>query len=288
MSRIVLVHGIGQQYKGRESLRSEWQPALNDGILSAGGTKIATDDVEIVFYGDLFRPIGRRVGEPDLDASDVTDPFDRELLLTWWEAASTEDPAIPGPLDATRVRTPYLIQRALSALGHSRFFAGIAERTLIMNLRQVRRYFIEPELRQAIVDRVKMCVNSNTCVIVGHSLGSIVAYEALCAYPGWAIDTFVSLGSPLGMRGLVFDRLSPAPSAGRGAWPGRTGKWINISDRGDVVAIEKRLSSLFGAGVVDLTVYNGSHAHDVRPYLSAHETGTAVARAIHTGTAVDD
>jgi hypothetical protein len=288
MSRIVLIHGIGQQYKGPESLRGEWQPALNDGILAAGGTKISTDDIGIAFYGDLFRPNGRRIGEPDLDASDVIDPFDKELLLAWWESAASEDPRVPAPYDGTRVRTPYLVQRALGALGHSRFFAGIAERALIMNLRQVRRYFTEPDLRQAIINRVNICVGPRTRVIVGHSLGSVVAYEALCAHPQWTINTFVTLGSPLGMRGLVFDRLSPAPKAGRGAWPGQTDKWVNVFDNGDIVATEKYLSSLFGPEVLDHAVHNGSHAHDVRPYLTARETGTAIVHAMRASTAAED
>jgi len=287
VNRIVLVHGIGQQYKGPESLRAEWQPALNDGILLAGGAAASTTEIAIAFYGDLFRPGGRAIGEPDLDASDVTDPFDEELLLAWWTAAASADPSVPGPDAGTRVRTPYLIQRALGALGHSRFFAGIAERALILSLRQVRRYFSEPTLRHTIVQRASACISPHTRVIIGHSLGSVVAYEALCAHPSWAVDTFVSLGSPLGIRGLVFDRLRPTPSGDRGAWPGQIRTWVNIADRGDIVATEKRLSQLFGPDVIDLAVHNGSHAHDVRPYLATREAGVAIARAIGTDTAAD-
>ena len=50
--------------------------------------------------------------------------------------------------------------------------------------------------------------------MVGHSLGSVVAYEALCAHPEWPVRALVTLGSPLGIRNLIFDRLVPAPAAG--------------------------------------------------------------------------
>ncbi|MFD8967973.1 hypothetical protein ACFV0C_23770 [Streptomyces sp. NPDC059568] len=56
-------------------------------------------------------------------------------------------------------------------------------------------------------------------VIVAHSLGSVIAYEALCAHPDWPDLTLVTLGSPLAVRGVVFDRLAPPPPAGRPAGP---------------------------------------------------------------------
>ena len=48
-------------------------------------------------------------------------------------------------------------------------------------------------------------------MLVGHSLGSVVAYEALCANPEWPVRMLVTLGSPLGIPNLIFDRLEPAP-----------------------------------------------------------------------------
>ena len=279
MSRIVLVHGIAQQFKGPDSLLAEWLPSLRDGVTLAKGTPPTADEVAAAFYGDLFRPAGRGIGEPDLDASDIVDPFDVELLVSWWQAAALEDPAVPG-LDAdTRVRTPRIAQRALNALGHSASFAHVADRAMVSDLRQVRRYLAEPELRSSVLRRVEACVTEQTRILIGHSLGSVVAYEALCANPQWPVEAFISLGSPLGLRGLIFERLRPAPVSGRGAWPGGIRSWTNIADRGDAVAGEKHLAGLFGPGVVDVPVHNGSHAHDIRPYLSARETGEAVVAA---------
>src|SRR5207249_10502663 len=65
-------------------------------------------------------------------------------------------------------------------------------------------------------------ISPATRVVIGHSLGSIVAYEALCKHPEWQIDTFVTLGSPLGIQRLVFDALVPRPEGGHGAWPHRS------------------------------------------------------------------
>lgn len=117
-------------------------------------------------------------------------------------------------------------------------------------------------------------------VIVAHSLGTVIAYEALCAHPDWPVRALITLGSPLGMRTLIFDRLRPPPENGLGRWPGSIETWVNITDSGDVVALEKDLSRRFGSRVENLIVDNGATAHDAKPYLTAKETGDAIARAL--------
>jgi hypothetical protein len=92
------------------------------------------------------------------------------------------------------------------------------------------------------------------------------------------VTTFVTLGSPLGIPNLVFDRLEPEP----GRWP-NVGTWKNIADRSDVVALVKELRPLFGVNVTDISVHNGAKAHDMRPYLTARETGKAIRHGIESG-----
>jgi hypothetical protein len=282
MTQIVLVHGIGQQVKGPGTLLADLYPALSDGLALAG-SKITPDEVSIAFYGDIFRQPGQRdIGSTDLDASDVADPLDQALLMAWWKEASSAEPSVSGPQDTVRLRTSCLVQRSLDALSHSKFFAGIGERLLILSAQQVRRYFSEPAVRTAAQARVASCISADTRVVVAHSLGSVVAYEALCAHPEWHQTALVTLGSPLGIRNLIFDRLRPAPTAGKGHWPHPVTQWTNIADRGDVVALVKALSPSFGTDVFDTLVHNGAKAHDVRPYLTARETGQALAAGITT------
>ncbi|MEV6168769.1 hypothetical protein AB0L99_11165 [Streptomyces sp. NPDC051954] len=282
MTRLVLLHGIAQQHKGPHTLLADWYPALADGLTLAGAA-LERRDVAMAFYGDLFRPAGHRgPGEPDLDASDVEEGLEQDLLLAWWQAAARAESEVPGPDTAARGRAPYLMQRALDALSHSAFFAGLADRLLISDARQVRRYFTEPELRAAIQARFLAALTDRTEVVVAHSLGTIVAYETLCARPEVPELTLITLGSPLAVRGLVADRLVPAPQDGRGRWPAPVKRWTNVLDRGDIVALAKELAPVFGDRVTDVLVHNGAQAHDVRPYLTARETGQAIASALRT------
>ncbi len=166
-----------------------------------------------MFYGDLFRPAGRRlaVGDPWLTADDATE-FDQELLAAWWRAAAESDPRVVHPDARTLARTPRGVQAALRALSGSAFFAGLAERVMLFDLQQVRQYMTDPAVRRAVQDRVAAQVGEDTRVVVGHSLGSVVAYESLCAHPEWPVGALVTLGSPLGIRNLIFDRLVPGPT----------------------------------------------------------------------------
>lgn len=148
MTRVVLVHGIAQQLKGPETIAEAWLPSLNDGLTLSGASTLPRDDVSAAFYGDLFRRPGHRgLGEPPIDASDVKPGLEHELLLSWWKAAADAESRVPGPEATGRLRTPRIVQRALNALSHSTFFAGLAEGAMIGSARQVRRYFTEPEVR---------------------------------------------------------------------------------------------------------------------------------------------
>ncbi len=293
MARVLCIHGVGQQLTGEDSLAGEWTLALRDGMRHAGCDEAQlprAGEIRCVFYGNVFRPAGRQLGvwDPWLTSDDAT-KFDQELLVAWWRAAAESDPRVIHPDARTLARTPGAVQAALRALSGSAFFAGLADRVMLSDLQQVRRYMTDPEVRRTVQERVAAEVGEDTCVVVGHSLGSVVAYEALCAHPQWPVQALVTLGSPLAIRNLIFDRLIPAPVAGdsgglAGAWPGGVRSWVNVADAGDVVALVKDLRPLFGVRVTCYLVHNGSHAHNVRPYLTAPETGAAITAGL-TGDA---
>ena len=279
------MHGVGQQREAAETLHAAWAPALCGGVSLADG-RLAEAEVECAFYGNLFRPSGRRlaVGDPLVRAEDL-DQFEQDLLAEWWVEAARTDEAVIAPDARTLARTPRNVQGALRALSGSRFFAALGERALLGDLRQVHAYFTNPGIRTKARERVADVVGPHTRVLVGHSLGSVVAYEALCANPSWPIRMLVTVGSPLGVPNLIFDRLEPAPLAARTNGPrGRCSapnlQWVNVADEGDVVALVKDLGGTFGAGVECWLVDNGAKAHDARPYLTAVETGTAILKGL--------
>ncbi|MGW1564475.1 hypothetical protein ACWCQ1_49825 [Streptomyces sp. NPDC002144] len=284
MARVVAVHGIGKQRLGEKTLLQQWLPALNDGLTRAQAPEqLADADVAMAFYGDVFRPDGEylAVGEPPYTSRDVEAGFETELLLAWWQAAAESDPGVVTPGADTLASTPRSVQSALRALSGSRFFAGIALRSMVFDLKQVHRYLTDRDVRAKALARVVDKIGEDTRVVVAHSLGSVVAYEALCARPGHRVRALVTLGSPLGIPNLILDRLQPAPvrlgGRPRGVWPGSQELvWTNLADDGDVVALVKDLRPSFGPHVRCARVHNGSHAHDADAYLTDRLCGQAV------------
>jgi hypothetical protein len=281
MSTIVCVHGIGQQVSGEESILADWIPALRDGVRRAAGVPPRPGHIEMAFYGDLFREKGTKsLSIPPYDENDVTEELEKQLLEAWWIGGSLIDKGVLGPQDQTKLRTPRMVQRAVNALSHSRFFANIALNSFVADLKQVYGYFHDEMVRTEAQHRVEKVITDQTRVLLAHSLGTVVAYEALCAHPEWPVRTFITLGSPLGIRNLIFELLRPPPQRGIGLWPQTLKHWSNIADQGDIVALVKELRTGFGDRVRDYLVDNDAHAHDVRPYLTSQETGHAIAQGL--------
>jgi hypothetical protein len=281
MARSVGVHGIAQQFKGPETMKAAWMPSLRDGVLLARLPALSENDLAPAFYGDLFRPQGKG-GDIPYTAEDVTDDWEKRLLLEMWEEASALEDRVPSPDETeTKGGVPRSVQAALNALTASRFFVGIVEPLLIGDLKQVRSYMHDAEVRSQVWARIESVVEDDSVLMIGHSLGSVVAYETLCAHPEWPIRALITLGSPLGIRNLIFgERLIPPPAEGRGAWPSGLERWTNIADQQDVVALVKKLAGPFGPQIKDVLVANGATEHDIMPYLTAKETGAAVAEAL--------
>ncbi|MGW5223103.1 hypothetical protein ACWEQA_35075 [Nocardia sp. NPDC004085] len=288
MAQVVCVHGIGQQVSGSEIMLNEWLPAMNSGLALADACRLNDTDVAVGFYGDLFRPPGQMLSalEPWYDAADVDPGFEQDLLAAWWEAAAASDQAVQCPDDQSLGRTSVSVQRRLEQLTGFRFFAGIAMRSMVGNLKQVRRYFTEPDLREQIRRRVREQITDDTRVVIAHSLGSVVAYETLCTATGHPVRALITIGSPLGISNLIFHRLEPTPADGVGAWPGgEEMTWTNVADAGDVVALVKQLNPLFGGTfnqrVWDVLVHNDVHAHSAVPYLTEKLIGQAIAGGLN-------
>jgi pimeloyl-ACP methyl ester carboxylesterase len=253
MATVVGVHGAFHELWGPNQVASRWLPALRDGLALAGA-ELDAGDFTVAFYGDLFRH----------DPEALPAPSDADLLDVAQRAGLLEV--------ATKVAGPDGLAVIAKAVG---------DEMLRRLVDQAGRYFADPETRARVGDRVAAAVTPDTRVVVAHSLGSIVAYEVLCAHPEWSVSTLVTIGSPLGAETFVRPHLHPAPVDGTCAWPGPVRTWVNIASVGDQACQQQpRLAPAFGPEVVDHLVDNGHRAHDPEPYLCSAATGHAVARGL--------
>ena len=99
-------------------------------------------------------------------------------------------------------------------------------------------------------------VDANTRVIIGHSLGSVVSYE--CAHLlRYSLPMLLTIGSPLGLRTIVTERLRPPPS-----FPPHVAVWLNVANYEDIIAAEPDLRQLFGRDVPALSRLEGIQFHE--------------------------
>lgn len=285
MAWIVGIHGIAQQFRGGYQLGETWFSGIRDGLVAAGHPKtaqaLAPDDVRVAFFGDLFRRPGTMAAaEPPYSAADVGPGLERELLSTFLDAAVAQDSALGAPEEAMGGGRA-AIQIMLNRLARSPTFAKVAQRGFIGNLKQVTAFLTNPMVKQDVLMRVREQVSDDTRVMIGHSLGSVVAYEYLCRDCRGSVKLLVTLGSPLGIPNVVFDKLTPTPVDGTGAWPNGVASWVNVADPDDIIALRKDLAPLFpgtihGATVADRLVNNGDEPHAIDRYLNARQTGSAL------------
>jgi hypothetical protein len=282
---VVGIHGIAQQFRGGYQLGDVWFNGIRDGLAAAGhpdaARSLAPGDVRVAFFGDLFREPGTMAaGEPPYSAAGVQPGVERDLLGVFFEAAVAQEPALAAPEGAMGPGRA-AVQVMLNRLARSKTFSRVGERALIGNLKQVSAFLTDSGVKQKVLARARDQIGGDTRVVIGHSLGSVVAYEYLCRDRPSSVELLVTLGSPLGIPNVVFDKLTPAPAARAGAWPGGVAGWVNVADPDDVVALRKQLAPLFpgpvrGQAVVDRLVDNGGEPHAVDRYLNTRPTGSAL------------
>ena len=114
-------------------------------------------------------------------------------------------------------------------------------------------------------------------VVVGHSLGSVIAYRNLCQndgeLPPGSVKLFLTIGSPLGLQ-EVQDNLAKKLDVERLVVPDCITNWVNVSDRLDPVALDSKLDGDFAGPIRDLRVQNldsPRHPHSATGYLGLSE-----------------
>lgn len=245
MSKIVLIHGAFNEFWGPHEMMARWLPALMDGLWHHG-VEVASGEVGVCFYGDLFRR------EPDTEAC-------RRFEAS--RSGIAESIAHLAGADAID---------ALGKLASDAAYERIIDMVTIMAT--------EPGLQEKLRARAEAVIRDDTRVIVAHSLGTLLMYMGLHNNPHWNVHTFVTLGSPLGAP-MIFEHLNPPPIEGRGRWPGSVKRWVNIRALGDKAAAVS-LREKFGDRVEEFLIDNGHRAHEPEPYLNAAATGAAIAAAL--------
>jgi hypothetical protein len=141
---------------------------------------------------------------------------------------------------------------------------------------------------------------SRDILLIGHSMGSIIAYDVLThSAPDVQIHTLVTMGSPLGLPPVMIKILAEQRKKPQKHLRGRTPEniikaWHNFSDLKDRVATDYSLSEDYAANskkvrAIDTIVYNNylykgaPNPHNVYGYLRTPEMAHVIYNFLKAG-----
>jgi pimeloyl-ACP methyl ester carboxylesterase len=142
--------------------------------------------------------------------------------------------------------------------------------------RDVFVYLDFPNVTKAIDNVVLPELQQGPCVVVAHSLGTVVGYNALSKAPATTTVTrFITVGSPLGIRAIKNKLKTPL------AMPPCTASWFNARDPDDVVSLFPLDDSHFGIKPAINNKNDVDNKTDNQHGIAGYLNDPEVARHIH-------
>ncbi|MGW3355360.1 hypothetical protein ACWDFL_08050 [Streptomyces bungoensis] len=287
-AEIVGVHGIGQSRTSGQQLTRDWGKALERGI------KEVTDQLEhpptlrMPHWTSLLARGTDRLGPQDDPYSASMTPAEEQFIAeALGDVVGPQDLAYAEEQPLAVLGPPKLwpprITRLMMAYDHR--FPGGGGRFFVQRMREVRSYLTEPDLAVKVRGLVRDHITPTTSMVIGHSLGSVIAYDLFRNeddvaaqtpgdVPGPAIHTLITCGSPLGIPSVR--RLMNIEDGSHLLLPEHV-RWINVYDPDDVVTGGAGLRRV-APGLVDAAVRNGAgDPHSAVRYLRSEPVARAVA-----------
>jgi len=257
MKKIIIgIHGLGNK-PPRRLFRSWWKRSLKDGMAKIGSRETPFS-FEMVYWADILHPLPEDPGEIE-----KTHPlFLEERYIK---------PPLEGPKPVSFLKEKIIetIERRLDNLfldaDYRLHFSFISDQIIRLYFKEFEAYYAETIearngervpakilIRQRLFNALKRHRNKEI-LLIAHSMGSVIAYDVLFLGPSQvAVDTFVTIGSPLGLP-MVVHRIHAEHYAGKGPFIPETlrcpdniqREWFNLSDLEDKVALDHKLADDF-------------------------------------------
>nr|WP_254281380.1 lipase family protein [Frigoribacterium sp. VKM Ac-2836] len=238
------------------------------------------------------------LGYPALEDSRVIAPKYAHALIDWDVREDVPDVTLKTPIrDAARQNRRAFEARMgaiESRLGkHVRgegipgLDAGVGAAIAAPPFRQARNYLSNPQIRAQVLNRIIGGLPATgRLVIVGHSLGSVIAADLLRRLPAsLEVAGMVTIGSPLANGAFDVDKLKETLREP----PTNLSWWVNFWNGSDPVAAHRGLSSVI-PWLVDFRVdatKDFVQGHFAREYLSSQTVATAIGFALYGSASKD-
>lgn len=239
--RIVFIHGRSQQGLDQQELKTTWIETLKEGAALDGRSIPETVNFVFPYYGDTLDQITQEFEVP-ITEDIQTRGSAVDFGFLEFQAQVAEDLRKAAGISETEVDLEYgnnvkprgpqnweWVQAILRTL--DKHAEGLVQSVLETFMRDVYLYTRFPGVSQAIDRIVIKELNREPAIVIGHSLGSVVAYNILQTQAdSLNVPLFVTVGSPLAIRSIR-DQYRPISN------PRPVRSWFNAYDKRDVVAL---------------------------------------------------
>jgi hypothetical protein len=287
--RLLLVHGIAQGGQDPAELEKVWIDTLREGYKNANLPFPNTLSVDFPYYGDALDarvarsklPLPQQIIPKGGEAPSEYEEFLRGSLGEMKEGANITDAEVAaeaGPIPAAEkgIQNWRLTQALARVIDkrHPHFTSDTIERFL----RDVYLYVANRSVEREINAIVESKLTDEPTVVIGHSLGSVVAYKVLVAQGAKIkLRRYITVGSPLGIK-TISSRLGVLK------YPQADLNWYNAYDEGDIVALNPLQDPWFKTDPA-ITNYNRvnnttDNQHGIIGYLNDPAVARSVAEAL--------
>jgi len=294
---IIGIHGLKNK-PPKKLLEKWWLKAIQDGLDNIGYLNTVFQ-FELVYWADLeyAQPLN----------PEITDPKDPLFL---------ENPYVPIKFNESYEKESRTKKKILATIEdgldkiilHKERIGGIekiVDKTIRRMFQDLDAYYhgfcrIEKKqiAKQAFRNRLTEVLQkhkNDRIMLIGHSMGSIIAYDTLTQdVPELKIDTFITVGSPLGfpliIKKILLEQQEKIYPEAKPQTPDNiTSDWFNFSDLDDKITLDYNLADDYfpnslNIKPVDLVInnvyeYNGQkNPHKVYGYLQDKEVAKVISR----------
>lgn len=275
-SYVIFIHGLANK-PPPDQLRDIWLNALAADFDNNKGFDLGAKGVreKFVYWANLFykNPMLARNYESRKDELNESVEDDIELPADAWmqlmlKKFPIDEDNIFGDAPTSEVMDPQYERIPLP---------WFVKKLVIKHfLKEAHNYLfnvngIRDKIRKQVIDSINQRQADEQVVLVGHSLGAVIAYDVLSDMPeAPEVDGFVTIGSPLGIDEIQ-DKLTWSRDNG---FPSKLkGSWVNVYDPYDIVArLDPRHANDFKKegmeAVIDVKESNnGVWRHSATKYL---------------------
>ena len=248
-SSLVFIHG-------RYADSGDWVGSINTGLTTAGRPALpAQMDIVGVDYSDVLHDVLASMPEREIEATEPSPHFSRhQRMVRLSMHPYTRRPTSPYDFVPKEWVTRLLMNR----------------------MPEIQRYRAQPRVRAAVRARCLEQLPKGDLLIVGHSLGSVVAFDLMHYLPkDTHVELLLTIGSPMARRPW-----RETLAEFRGQFPtGLVSTWVNLVNKGDWVTAGDGVH-LWYPQAIDTFASLGLGLHGETHYLASEPAGVAIGDAL--------